>query len=152
MVIVDTREHAVAIVRIIDEFRRQGVEFVRKKLDFADYSVPGNPVVIDRKQSLSEVASNVTTDRKRFIREIERCNRAGCHMILLVEHGNSIRTLDDVAHWRNPRLNVSPLVVSGERLYRIMKAFEHYYGVEWVFCNKQSTGKKIIELLGVEKE
>ena len=150
MVIVDTREKPRAIVRILAEFDRQGVEYVRRALNFADYADPDRlpGTVIDRKQNLGEVASNVTIDRKRFVREIERCNRAGCHLVVLVEHGNRIRKTEDVIGWRNPRLKESPYAVSGERLYKIMKAMENYYGIEWRFCNKQSTGKKILEILG----
>lgn len=150
-VIVDTREKPRAIKNILAEFDRRGVEYVRRKLNFADYFNPARPdIIIDRKQTLCEVATNVTTDRKRLVREIERCNRAGCKMVFLVEHGNNIRRLEDVIKWRNPRLKVSPLAVSGERLYRIMRAMELYYGIEWQFCNKQSTGRKIIELLGAD--
>jgi ERCC4-type nuclease len=150
MVIVDTREKPRAIVRILAEFDRQGVEYVRRALNFADYADPDRlpGIVIDRKQNLNEVASNVTIDRKRFVREIERCNRAGCRLIILVEHSNRIRKLEDVIVWKNPRLRESPYAVSGERLYKIMKAMEGYYGIRWTFCNKQSTGRKILELLG----
>ena len=152
-IVVDTREHPRAIVRILAEFERQGVTVVRRKLNFADYWNPARPdIIIDRKQNLLEAAANVTTDRKRFFREIERCNRAGCRLVVLVEHGNRIRELRDVIGWKNPRLKESPYAVSGERLFRIMKAMEIYYGIEWRFCNKQSTGKKIIELLGGDKD
>ena len=150
MVIVDTREKPRAIVRILAEFDRQGVEYVRRALNFADYAdpcrLPGT--VIDRKQNLGEVASNVTIDRKRFVREIERCNRAGCRMVVLVEHGNRIRALEDVIGWRNPRLKESPYAVSGERLFKIMSAMGNYYHFEFDFCDKIHTGRRIIELLG----
>ena len=152
MVIVDTREKPRAIVKILADFDRQGVAYVRRALNFADYADPDRlpGPVIDRKQNLIEVASNVTIDRKRFVREIERCNRAGCRLIVLSEHGNRIKCLEDVITWRNPRLKDSPYAVSGERLYKIMKAMEGYYGIEWRFCNKQSTGRQIIRLLGAE--
>lgn len=154
MLIVDTREKPRAIVRILAEFDRQGVEYVRRALNFADYADPDRlpGIVIDRKQNLNEVASNVTIDRKRFVREIERCNHAGCRLVVLVEHGNTIRKLEDVICWRNPRLKESPYAVSGERLYKIMKAMENYYGIRWEFCNKQSTGKRIIKILGGEQD
>lgn len=151
MVIVDTREKPRAIVKILAEFDRQGIEYERRALNFADYFNPARPgVVIDRKQNLLEVAANVVQERKRFVREIERCNRAGCHMVVLIEHSNRIRTLEDVIGWKNPRLRESPYAVSGERLYRIMKAMELYYGIEWQFCNKQSTGRRIIQILGAD--
>ena len=148
VIIVDTREKPRAIVKILAEFDRQGVKYVRRALNFADYFNPDRPdVIIDRKQNLLETANCCVQDRKRFLREVERCNRAGCHMIVLIEHSNRIRTLEDVIGWKNPRLKVSPLAVSGDRLFRIMKQLELTYGIEWQFCSKQQTGKKIIELL-----
>ena len=149
----DSREKPRAIVRILAEFDRQGVEYVRRALNFADYFNPANPgVIVDRKQNLLEIAQNVVQGRKRFVRMVERCNRAGCHLIVLIEHGGSIKTLEDVIKWKNPRLRESPLAVSGERLYRILKAMGLYYGIEWQFCNKQSTGRRIIELLRGESD
>ena len=152
-IIIDSREKPRAITKILAEFDRQGIQVVRRALNFADYWNPDNPCkIIDRKQNLLEVGSNVVQDRKRFLREIERCNRAGCHMIVLVEHGGRIRSLEDVINWKNPRLKVSPLAVSGERLYKIMKQLELTYGIEWQFCSKVQTGKKIIEILRGESD
>lgn len=152
-IIVDTREKPRAITKILAEFDRHGIHVVRRALTFADYWNPASPgKIIDRKQNLLEVGSNVVQDRKRFLREVDRCNRAGCHMIVLVEHGGKIRSLDDVINWKNPRLKVSPLAVSGERLFKIMKQIELTYGIEWQFCSKAQTGKKIIELLRGESD
>ena len=149
MIIVDTREKPRAVVKILAEFDRQGVAYVRRALNFADYADPEKlpGTVIDRQQNLLEVAYNCVQDRKRFVREIERCNRAGCRLVVLIEHGGQIRQLTDVIRWKNPRLKESPLAVSGDRLFRIMKAMEGYYGIEWQFCDKRQTGKRIIEIL-----
>ena len=149
MIIVDTREKPRAIVKILAEFDRQGVVYVRRALSFADYADPEKlpGIVIDRKQNLLETANCCVQDRRRFVREIERCNRAGCHLVVLIEHSPQIRKLEDVILWKNPRLKVSPLAVSGERLFRIMKAMEIRYGIEWAFCGKAQTGKRIIEIL-----
>ena len=60
MIIVDTREKPRAVVKILAEFEKQGVEYVRRALNFADYFNPDNPgIVIDRKQNLLEVCANV---------------------------------------------------------------------------------------------
>ena len=153
VIVVDTREKPRAIVKILAEFDRQGVKVVRRALNFADYFNPDRPdVIIDRKQNLNEIAFNVVQGRARFLREVERCNRAGCRMIVLIEHSPRIRRLEDVIGWKNPRLKVSPLAVSGERLFRIMHAMGTKYGIDWQFCGKQQTGKRIIELLRSEKD
>lgn len=148
VIIVDTREKPRAIVRILDQFGKDRVMVVRRALNFGDYLNPENPdVVVDRKQNLLEVVHNVTQDRPRFIREIERANRNGARLIFLVEHSPQIRTLEDVIQWKNPRLRESPLAVSGERLFKILKAMEGHYDIEFRFCGKAQTGKKIIEIL-----
>ena len=151
MIIVDSREKIRAIRLILEEFDRQGVEYIRRKLDFADYASTDGPerIVIDRKQNLNEIAFNVIQGKARFVREIERCNRAGWHMIVLIEHSSQIKTLEDVIQWKNPRLKDSPLAVSGERLFKILKAMEEFYGIEFQFCGKRQTGKRILDLLGV---
>ena len=153
VIVADTREKPRAIVRILDTFMKEGITVVRRALNFADYWNPDNPgVIIDRKQNLQEVCGNVVQGRKRFVREIERCNRNKCHLIVLVEHGGKIKSLADVINWKNPRLRESPYAVSGERLFKIMTAMANYYGIEWQFCSKQNTGKRIIELLGGETD
>ena len=153
VIIVDTREKPRAIQKILAEFEREGVEVVRRALSFADYFNPARPdIVIDRKQNLLEVCSNVVQEHRRFVREIERCNRAGCRLVVLIEHSPRMKKLEDVIAWKNPRLKVSPLAVSGERLFRIMKQMELTYGIEWQFCGKAQTGKRIIELLGGGKD
>ena len=148
-IVVDTREKERAIVRIMQTFEAEGIQISRRALSFGDYLNPERPgVVIDRKQNLREVAGNLVQDRARFLREVDRANRAGCRLIVLVEHSNRIRKLEDVIGWKNPRLKVSPLAVSGERLFKIMMAMGNHYGFEWAFCDKMHTGRKIIEILG----
>ena len=152
-IVVDTREKPRAIVRIMDTFRREGVEVERRALPFGDYLNPARPkIVIDRKQNLLEVANNLVQDRVRFLREVDRANRNGWRLIVLVEHSNRIRTLEDVIGWNNPRLKVSPLAVDGPRLFRIMHAMGNKYGFEWAFCDKLHTGRRIIELLDGETD
>lgn len=152
-IVVDTREKPRAIVRIMKTFGEEGIEVVRRALPFGDYIDPDRPgIVIDRKQNLNEVACNVVQDRARFLREVDRANRSGWRLIVLVEHSNRIRRLEDVIRWNNPRLKVSPLAVDGERLFRIMHAMGNRYGFEWAFCDKIHTGEKIIELLGGDRE
>lgn len=149
----DSREKARAIQKILSEFDKHGIKHFVSKLPVGDYINLDNPrVAIDRKQSLAEVAVNVGQDHARFKRELERAQEYGIHLIFLVEHGGTIHELDDVQNWNNPRLKEHPLALTGPRLYKIMLTMQNKYGIEWLFCDKRCTGKRIIELLSAPEQ
>ena len=147
-VLMDTREKPKAVQTIMKQFEAAGVRVIRTKLWVADYQLFDNPhLVVDRKQNLSELCNNVVQDHKRFRDELIRAQEVGISVVVLVEHGGGIKSLEDVPNWVNPRLKVSPLAVSGERLYKILKAMEYTYKVRFEFCNKANTGRRILEIL-----
>ena len=147
-VIVDTREHPQAIKRILQYFEDQGIQVVRSKLYVGDYQEISNGLlVVDRKQNLVELAGNLTQGHKRFKDELERAKQAKIRLVVLCEHGGQIRSLEDVAAWQNPRLKESPNAITGERMARIMETMTDRYGVEWMFCDKRQTGRRILEIL-----
>lgn len=150
---VDTREKPQAIQKILAYFGQHGVDVIRRKLDEGDYKLdPDGAVTIDRKQNLQEVASNLTWERDRFQRELRRAADKGETVYVLVEHGGTIRTLADVAEWRNPRLKNSPMAVDGPALYKLMLTYAAKYGVRWRFCTKQATGREIMRILGEQSQ
>lgn len=159
-VMVDTREHADQWARIKDGFDAAGVEYIRSKLFVGDYMNLDNPrLVVDRKHNLAEVAVNFTDSkrtkagyRSRFEEEMATAKKHGIQLVFLVEHGGQIKTIEDVAAWNNPRLATSPLAISGVRIYRKMLAFQNYYGVKFLFCDKRHTAQRIIEILGGQNE
>lgn len=143
---IDTREKARAIQQIKAEFAKQNIETITSKLWVGDYARIDNlTTVIDRKQNLNELAGNIV--EKRFHSEIQRASEKGIKIIFLVEHGRSVKDLIDVLFWDNPRLKESPRCISGEHLYKSMNTLSERYGVEWQFCTKAETGKRIIEIL-----
>ena len=143
---IDTREKARAIQQIKAEFAKQNIETITSKLWVGDYArIDNMTTVIDRKQNLNELAGNIV--EKRFHAEIKRAYGAGIKIIFLVEHGRSVKDLIDVLFWDNPRLKESPRCISGEHLYKSMNTLSERYGVEWQFCTKAETGKRIIEIL-----
>ena len=148
IIVVDTRERPQAIAKILSYFDKIGAKVIRSKMYVADYMLLSNPyLVIDRKQNLNEVCNNVVQDHKRFTDELKRAAEVGISVVVLVEHGADIKTLEDVAKWENPRLKESPLAVSGERLYKIMRAIEYSYNTRFEFCTKAQTGRRIVEIL-----
>lgn len=149
---IDSREKARAITKIISEFETQSVKHYTSKLFVGDYMNLDNPrLIIDRKQNLAEIVQNVCQQHKRFTDELKRAQENGIGLIILCEHGGAIKSLDDVSKWVNPRLKISPLAVSGERLYKILQTLEKTYNVDFLFCKKADTGRRIVELLGDQK-
>lgn len=145
---IDSREKPKAIRNICYEFTRQGAKYFISKLPCGDYcSLDNARFCIDRKQNLNELAGNVCQQHQRFIRELKRANELGIRLVFLVEHGDGIETLEDVRVWKNPRLNESPLAVSGDRMYKILSTLEARYNTKFYFCTKAQTGKEIIRLL-----
>ena len=152
-VLMDTREKPKAVQTIMKQFEAAGVRVIRTKLWVADYQLFDNPhMVVDRKQNLSELCNNVVQDHARFRSELIRAQEVGISVVILVEHGGGIKSLEDVPNWVNPRLKVSPLAVSGERLYKILKAMEYTYKVRFEFCTKAQTGKRILQILTEGKD
>lgn len=150
---IDTREKAHAIEKILREFDARGIQHFSSKLFVGDYMNMDNPkVIVDRKQNLSELCGNVGQQHERFRAEIERATACGIHLIFLCEHGKGIKSIEDVPKWWNPRLKYSPVAITGKKLYRILKTLEEKYGVEFLFCSKDETAQRIIELLEARNE
>ena len=157
---IDSREKAKAIQKIIAEFDRQGIKHPVSKLMVGDYMNYDNPrVIVDRKQNLTEVCSNVCQDHDRFRRELVIAKENGIQLIILCEHGKDIKSLEDVIFWKNPRSEkrkkidgkwqtVHTNAMKGDVLYKILTTLEEKYGVRFEFCDKDETGKKIVEILG----
>ena len=146
MIIVDSREKKWSHIEefLIDN----NIPYTVKKLDQGDYLNTDNPyVVIDRKQNLDECASNLCTkDSNRFWREIRHAKENGIKVIVLVEHSNRIKTINDVPNWNSKWSKISGKKLSDE-MFKVHVA----YGVDWKFCDKAHTAQKILELLNYDK-
>ena len=150
----DSREKARAIESILKEFDKQGVQHITSKLYAGDYINIENPfLIIDRKQNIREIASNVTSEHKRFKAELEKVKEIGAKMIILIEEdtidGKPIESLEDIMLWE-PKSGQG--TVSGMRVYKILANWVRVYPMEVQFCNKRHTGKRIIEILGGNNE
>ena len=145
---IDSREKAKAIKKIIAEFDKQGIKYYISKLWAGDYMSLDNPrLIVDRKQNLSELCQNVCQDHDRFRRELVRAQENRIQLIILCEHGKDIESLEDIIFWENPRLKKSPKATTGQTLYNILSTLQRKYGVQFEFCTKEQTGKRIVELL-----
>ena len=145
---IDSREHKWELARIQRQLTTLGCKTIVSKLYVGDYQSLDNPrLVIDRKKDLQEICGNVTQQHERFQRELLRAQEAEIQLIILIEHGDGIQTLEDVYFWDNPRLSKSPKATTGKSLYRSLCTIRDRYNVRFEFCTKRETGQKIMELL-----
>ncbi|MFQ7652356.1 MAG: ERCC4 domain-containing protein [Roseburia hominis] len=160
---VDTREHKAEWERIQKQFDDMGIKYFRSKMYVGDYQSLDNPrLVIDRKKNLQELCGNVCQQHERFKAELIRALQQNIKIVILVEHGEDVKTLEDVWFWENPRKHEirwrmvngkrvrtvqSEKAVDGPQLYRSLKTIKDRYNVDFVFCTKEQTGQKIVEIL-----
>lgn len=150
-VIVDSREKPKAIERTLQYFSDHGIEYEVSKLLFGDYMDWNRPgVVIDRKQNIAELAKNCTVEHERFRREMDKARKAGATLVVLVEQNRykdrgewvEVDSIEDLLRWSSPHT-----MVRGEKVYRVLASWTAKYPLRVVFCDKRSTGRKIVEIL-----
>ena len=151
LLLVDTREKPKAIQNILKTFDEAGIKHASTKLFIGDYADYNNPsLIIDRKQSIQELAANCTRDHDRFKRELERAKAVGAQLVILVEQNRykdrdkwiHVETIEDLMLWSSPHTTII-----GEKVYRVLRAWCSKYDLVVAFCDKRQTGKRILEIL-----
>ena len=161
---VDTREHKNEWERIQKQFDALGVQYFRSKLYVGDYQSLDNPrLVIDRKKDLNELCGNVCQQHDRFKAELIRAMQQNIKIVIMVEHGEDVKSLEDVYFWENPRKHEviwktvngkrvktvrSAKAIDGPQLLKSLYTIRDRYNVDFEFCTKEETGKRIVEILG----
>ena len=143
MIIVDSREKKWEHIR--SYFEEHSVKYTVHKLDVGDYlNTDNSRVVVDRKRDLQELCSNLSkgdANIMRFTREAARAKESGVRLIVLIE-GTNCKSVKDVCGWKSKYSKHS-----GKWLNDKMFTLTLTYGVEWQFCKRNETGKRILELL-----
>ena len=151
IVAVDTREKPKAIQKILKQFDEAGIQHISTKLyvgDYMDYSRP--QLVVDRKQSIAELAKNCTADHVRFRAELDRAKSVGAKLVILVEQDRykdrdkwiHVEDISDLMLWSNPHTTIR-----GEKVFRVLSSWCSKYDIEVRFCDKRVTGKRILEII-----
>ena len=154
-IIIDSREKPKAIERTLQYFRDHSIEFEGSKLLFGDYMDYNRPnLVIDRKQNIAELAKNCTIEHERFRRELQRAQKANSELVILVEQNRykdrdewvEVNSIEDLIRWSSPHT-----MVRGEKVYRVLASWVAKYPLRVEFCDKRSTGRRIVEILYKEE-
>ena len=146
MIIVDSREKKWS--HIAEYFQEHNIEYNQQKVDVGDYMDSGNNTVsIDRKANLQELCSCLMKGKSncvRFTNECKRAKESGIKLIVLIE-GTKAKSIKDLATWKSKYS-----AHTGKWLTDRMFELTVTYGVEWKFCEKNQTAKRILEILGYD--
>lgn len=144
--IVDTREQDTARAR--RRFARIGLPYIRKALNFGDYScfvtLPdgteldfSGSVSIERKMDLDEIIGCFTRHRARFAREFKRAKEHHAKLYLLIENASWEKVLK--ANYRS-KMNANALLAS-------MTAWLARYDCQLIMCDELTSPRLIKEIL-----
>ena len=148
MVIVEDSRNQIGKHKNINAYLKSvGLRVIRSKLIVGDYVIANRQdTSIDTKKDMVEVSQDIFQDHKRFRSECELAKDCEIRLVVLIED-NTVGSYEELLQWINPQPNRSALTPNGERCFKVMKAMEYTYGVEFQFCKKQDTGKRILEIL-----
>ena len=143
IIYADTRQKDGKHTKKHEQIEKLGYALEHKALSIGDYMIEGKDnISIDTKQNLDEIASNVFDESGRFMREVRKAYQNKVKLIVLIEQGGKIKSIEDVPQWNSKHSKITGRGLSN-RLFRIHVA----YGTEFLFCDKRVTGKRIVELL-----
>lgn len=149
VILEDTRNKAGLHEEKRERWREWNDDVIRSKLVVGDYALPP-AVSVDTKAGLEEIAQNIggsDEEHARFRRELKLARACGCVLYVLIENEDGVEKLEDVRGWINPRLNVSPKAITGERLEKAMRTMADRYGVRWAFCRPDEAAGVIKDIL-----
>lgn len=154
-----------------------GLPVVRQVLNYGDYALcnksnfdpwakqdyktgefigvfnPDMKVVVDTKQSVMELFSNLTHEHRRFRDECIRSQDAGSQLIILIEETLPEGNLEkwEAPVWRTTSryhtAGQKMTLADPVRLRKMMYTMQAKYGVKFRFCDPRQTGKHLIEYL-----
>lgn len=146
ILICDTREKKNK--SILKYFDKNNIDYITSKLNYGDYMIyKDNSVVIDRKDSLLEMAHNLcsTLEHERIKVEIQRAKDDGCKEFIFLIAESKIKSINDIAKWSSPHTKVK-----GSTLLKTMVTMKNKYDVRFIICPRTKMGEYIIKLLGGE--
>ena len=137
IIIQDTRE------QIPWDFTFFGEQQVIKKLDTGDYSLEGLEDIfcIERKRSTSEIAINLGSKNKTFIKELDRIMDFK-YKFLICEF--SIKTLQSFPAFSGiPKKELKFIRINANYMISLLTKYEEKYGLEIIYCNNVNEANNI---------
>ena len=140
-VICDTREQSNS--HITSYFDKNKIPYVSKGLETGDYSFMlddyryDDEIVIERKNSLTELAANFADGRTRFENEFLRAAKKGTKIWLLVENGS----------WEAIKNHEYRSQFTPKSFIGSLETWEKRHSINIRFCTTETAGEHIYRIL-----
>ncbi len=146
----DTRQKPSKNADIRKQLEALGHTVRRFGMLCGDYQIFGKgDVVIDTKQDMQEVYSNVITDHERFANEARLAREAGIWRNPRRERWFMVKAMQRKGKMLTVKQSKTPPCAS-DRLQKAMVTMTLRYGITWLFCKRENVGAEIIRLLTEE--
>ena len=154
ILIEDSRQQEGKHKNVHQYCKRHGIEIVRQCLSVGDYMLPDGKISVDTKENLLEISSNVcSSDHRRFKAECVRAMEMGIQLIVLIEEMPPFGEVDlwEVPRWKSSnqwhRYGDPMTLVDPRTLKKAMKSMTEKYGVQFRYCHRRETPRRLIKYL-----
>ena len=150
MIIQDTNEkigHHENIEQYCDE---NSIALYRQRLEVGDYMLGtfdgqcikpiGNISVDVKGGGLTELATDLYRDKQAFNKKYSKCYKNHIRLVVLVEE--DVKNIKDIVHWKSPHTRIT-----GKTLLEMIHDVKIMYGVKFMFCKKEDSGKNVVKIL-----
>jgi ERCC4-type nuclease len=140
ILLCDTRQKAHKHLNIELYCREHNITMVQRCLNVGDYQIQGGQVCVDTKKDILELAQDLHRDRLSFNKKYKKCLKEGLKLIVLVEQ--PISSNRDILEWKSKYTKIT-----GRYLFDMITELKMSYGIRFMFCGKNETGRVLINIL-----
>ena len=149
ILIEDTRQKKSKHDNIKEYCEKEGIIIYPLTLHTGDYMFgeiengrisPTGNVSVDTKADLVELCADLTKDEIAFNKKYRKCFDDKIKLYVLTEQ--KVTSLRQLAKWQNPHSSIN-----GRKLIDKIYRLKFMFGIEFLFCDKSETPKKIIDIL-----
>lgn len=123
--------------------REHNITMIPQCLNVGDYMLQGGQVCVDTKKDLLELAQDLHRDKLSFNKKYKKCIKEGLKLIVLVEQ--PIKDKSEIISWKSKYTKIT-----GRYLFDMITELRMSYGIRFMFCGKNETGRVLIHLLTTE--
>ena len=136
----DTRQKAGKHLNIERYCSENNITMIPQYLNVGDYMLENGDIAVDTKKDIGELAKDLYIDKKKFNRKYRKCYQDKIKLVVLIEE--KVNSVQELVGWQSKFTKVD-----GRLLLNMIEDLKVSYGIKFVFCDKNETGRYLISIL-----